>query len=174
MVPLLVITGESGSGKTTLIAGIVRNLASRGYKIGVIKHSPRHPGLDEEGKDTWIFSRAGASITCLAAESQLYIVKGSDSSLAPEELLPNFPGMDLVLAEGYKQRAGEGTPVIEVIKDGQRVRYSSNPLAVIRRLCPDGHTAAHTPCFQRDDIAEISAFIEERLISISKEEKPHA
>lgn len=166
--PLLVVTGESGSGKTTLIAGIVRALTARGYRIGVIKHSPHHPGVDIEGKDTWKFSRAGAAVTCLAAEGWHY-VQADNFAPGPEGLLPYFSGMDLVLAEGYKHGRGEGTPVLEVIKEGQTRRYSLKPLALVYSRRPE-ETPKGMPWFMRDDVAELSAFIEEEMIL--KEDRP--
>lgn len=163
MVPLLVVTGESGSGKTTLIAGIVKALSSRGYKVGVIKHSPHHPGMEDRGKDSGNFSRAGAAITCLTGRNWHYLVTAGDAP-GPEGHLHFFSGLDLVLAEGYKTGRREDTPVIEIIKEGQERRYSTHPLALVFYRLPQGPRAAATPWFTRDDTAEISAFIEEKIL----------
>ncbi len=164
MMPLLVVTGESGSGKTTLIEKIVKELVSRNYKIGVIKHSPHHPGLEEAGKDTWKYSRAGAAVICLATDQQLFVIKESHSHQMPEELLANFAGMDLVLAEGYKNQRGAQTPVLEIVKEGQKERYSKNPLALI---CAKDLAAGtqETQYFQRDDIDGICGLIEKKLLA---------
>lgn len=161
MVPLLVVTGESGSGKTTLIAGIVEFLSRRGYRVGVLKHSPHHPGLEVEGKDTWKFSRAGAAVTCLAAEG-FHFVTSDSLPAGPEDLMYYFGGLDLVLAEGYKHGRREDTPVLEILKEGQTRRYSKNPLALVYRRPPDAPLQG-TPWFLRDDIAGLSAFIEEQI-----------
>lgn len=172
MVPLLVVTGESGSGKTTLIERIVAKLVSRNYKIGVIKHSPHHPGLEAEGKDTWKYSRAGAAITCLATDRQLYVIKESHAGQGPEELLQYFEGLDLVLAEGYKTHRRADTSVLEILKEGQKKRYSENPLALVRSVgSPDLFSQANEMlCFHRDDIDGICSLIEEKMIA--KEETP--
>ncbi len=172
LVPLLVVTGLSGSGKTTLVAGIVKYLAARGYKIGVIKHSHHYFSLDEEGKDTWKFSQAGASITCLAADDKsIYIIKDGHNSRDPEKLLSNFHGMDLVLAEGYKGWSSNKTNVIEVIKENQEERICKKPLAVVRINCLNHNLPTENAlCFNRNDVAEISAFVEETIIL--KEGKP--
>lgn len=174
MVPLLVVTGESGSGKTTLIAKIVKELVSRNYKIGVIKHSPHHPGLEEEGKDTWQYSRAGAAIICLATDRQLYVIKESHAQQMPEELLQNFAGMDLVLAEGYKWQRKENTPVLEIVKEGQKERYSQNPIALVKSFSAQGLSPGtqDLPYFHCNDINEICGLIEEKMLA--KEETPHA
>jgi molybdopterin-guanine dinucleotide biosynthesis adapter protein len=172
MMPLLVVTGESGSGKTTLIEKIVRELVSRRYKVGVIKHSPDHPGLEEAGKDTWKYSRAGAEVICLATDQQLFIIKKSHRHQMPEELLQNFEGMDLVLAEGYKKQREAQTPVLEIVKEGQKERYSKNPLALVKTCCSQGLAAGteDTQCFHRDNIDGICGLIEKKLLT--KEETP--
>jgi molybdopterin-guanine dinucleotide biosynthesis protein MobB len=170
MAPLLVVTGESGSGKTTLIAGIVRALAGRGYRVGVLKHSPGHPGLETEGKDSWQFTRAGAAITCLAGDGWQF-VQAAGHKPGPEGLLHYFPGMDLVLAEGYKFTREAGTPVIEIVREGQAARYSRHPLALVVTVPPREGPEAGGPWFFRDDPTGLAAFIEEKLLR--KEEGPH-
>lgn len=165
--PLLVVTGESGSGKTTLIEKIVKELVCRNYKIGVIKHSPHHPGLEEAGKDTWKYSRAGAAVICLATDQKLYVIKEGHRDQMPEELLENFAGMDLVLAEGYKNQRGGQTPVLEIIKEGQKARYSKNPLALIQSGCGKDLAAGTEDmlCFHRDNIDGICGLIEKILLA---------
>ncbi len=161
MIPLLIIAGASGSGKTTLIEKLIKDLVSRGYRIGVIKHtSHNHFKIDTPGKDTWKFDQAGAEITCIASSARMAITKKLFSDKRPEELLENFTGMDLVIAEGYKNLKDTTFPVLEVIQAGQLERYVDTPLAIV------GSTSIENcvPYFDRDDVRSISRLIEDKIL----------
>ncbi len=161
MIPLLVIAGASGSGKTTLIEKLVKELVSRGYRLGVIKHSSHdHFEIDTPGKDTWKFNQAGAEITCIASPSRVAIIKKLSSDKRPEELLENFSGVDLVIAEGYKNLQDLIFPVIEVISSNQSERYVDNPLALVGSIPVE----EGVPYFDRDDIKMITRLIEDKIL----------
>ncbi len=161
MIPLLIVAGASGSGKTTLIEKLIKELVLRGYRIGVIKHTSHdHFEIETPGKDTWKFNQAGAEITCIASPVRMAVMKKLVVDKRPEELLENFSGMDLVIAEGYKNLNNLIFPVIEVIQANQSERYVDSPLALV------GSTAVEEDgqYFDRDDIKSISIFIEDEIL----------
>ncbi|MFB0500664.1 MAG: molybdopterin-guanine dinucleotide biosynthesis protein B, partial [Candidatus Hadarchaeaceae archaeon] len=50
----IVIAGRKNSGKTKVIEGLVKELTSRGYSVGTVKHVPKQGfTLDQSGTDTW-------------------------------------------------------------------------------------------------------------------------
>lgn len=161
MIPLLIIAGASGSGKTTLIEKLIKELVSRGYRIGIIKHTSHdHFEVDTPGKDTWKFNQAGAEITCIASPVRMATMKKISLDKRPEELLENFSGMDLVIAEGYKNLKNPVFPVIEVIQVNQLERYVGSPLALVGSKPVE----EDVPYFDRDDTKNISYLIEDKIL----------
>jgi molybdopterin-guanine dinucleotide biosynthesis protein MobB len=57
--------GFSESGKTTLIEQAISHLKQDGYAVAAIKQSDQSVQMDQEGKDTWRFSAAGAEMVAL-------------------------------------------------------------------------------------------------------------
>ena len=50
---LISVVGFSGAGKTTLLEKLIHELASRGYRVGTIKHDVHGFEMDKPGKDSW-------------------------------------------------------------------------------------------------------------------------
>ncbi|MHB8883110.1 MAG: molybdopterin-guanine dinucleotide biosynthesis protein B [Thermodesulfovibrionales bacterium] len=105
MTPACIIglSGHSGSGKTTLIEKVLPLLKREGLSVGVLKHTSHHIlSLDQEGKDTDRFYRAGAEVVAAQDTTQIF------SRFADQEgdllhALGVFPcGLDLVIVEGHK------------------------------------------------------------------------
>ena len=59
MLPIISIVGASNSGKTTFLEKLIPELASRGYRVGAVKHDAHGFEMDREGKDTWRLRGAG-------------------------------------------------------------------------------------------------------------------
>ncbi len=88
---VLGVTGPSGSGKTTLIEYLVRQLASHGWKVNVIKHSHHDFELEPPRKDSARFRHAGAAEVMIASP---YVSLSSTSCAARTSPAPtsNWPG----------------------------------------------------------------------------------
>ena len=68
--------GKSESGKTFLIERIIRKLSDDGYRIASIKKTNKKISIDNEGKDTSRFGKAGAGLVVLASPVEIsYLVK---------------------------------------------------------------------------------------------------
>lgn len=94
---------ESGTGKTTLIEALIRELKSRGYRVGAIKHDAHKFSIDHPGKDSYRFTDAGAEVMAISSSNQMALVRRGDKESSVEELVSrHFQEMDVVLAEGYK------------------------------------------------------------------------
>ena len=96
------IAGFSGSGKTTLIERVLPQLAARGQKVAVIKHTHHDFDIDRPGKDSWRAREAGAAAVLTEHRNMPPLL---------DDLLAQLPPCDLVLVEGYKR---EAIPKLEV------------------------------------------------------------
>ncbi len=154
--PIVLIVGNSGSGKTTFLEKIIPELARRGLKVGTVKHDIHGFDMDIPGKDSWRHKQAGASITVISSPYQIGMVRDVNHDHTPDELLPLFTGVDIVLIEGYKRAP---KPKLEIF----RTEVAKEP------LCKDddhllaivSNTDMHlrVPRFLPTDIAGIAEFL---------------
>ncbi|MBZ4643928.1 MAG: molybdopterin-guanine dinucleotide biosynthesis adapter protein [Deferribacteres bacterium] len=114
--PLFSFIGSSGSGKTTFIEKLIKELKSRGIKLGVIKHDAHKFEIDKPGKDSYRFKHAGADMVAISSSEKMAIVKSfSEDEESLEEIVLNyFKDVDLVITEGYKQSR---LPKIEIFRE---------------------------------------------------------
>ena len=114
--PIVAFSAPSGTGKTTLIERLVRELVGRGVRVAVIKADAHRLVLDTPGKDSWRFAEAGASQVAVLGEGRLALFERLDRE---ESLVGSvhrlFPGVDMVLAEGFRLSA---LPTIRVHRAG--------------------------------------------------------
>lgn len=96
--------GWSGSGKTTLLEYLVAQLAGRGLRVNVIKHSHHDVLLEPPHKDSARLRMAGAAEVMLASPFRVAIMRemrgAGEPSLA--EHVARLAPADLTLVEGYK------------------------------------------------------------------------
>lgn len=111
--PVVCIVGFSNSGKTTVTVGLVTALTHRGYRVGTIKHDVHGFEMDRPGKDSWRHRQAGAATTVITSPDRIGMVMDADHDHQPDELLPLFKHMDIVIAEGFKRSR---LPKIEVFR----------------------------------------------------------
>lgn len=102
---VLGVIGTSGSGKTTLLEILIGELAERGIKVNVIKHSHHDLELEPPGKDSARLRRAGAAEVMVASPFRFAIVHELRGAPEPslEEQLARLSPADLTLLEGFKQ-----------------------------------------------------------------------
>ncbi|OPX20144.1 MAG: hypothetical protein BZ151_05360 [Desulfobacca sp. 4484_104] len=77
--PALALVGPSNSGKTELICRLLTTLRGQGMKVAAVKHSQRRLPIDQPGKDTWRFHRAGAQVVALAAPGMLQVTQSLEA-----------------------------------------------------------------------------------------------
>lgn len=101
---MLGVVGWSGSGKTTLLEYLVAQLAARGLRVNVIKHSHHDVLLEPAHKDSARLRMAGAAEVMLASPFRVAIMRelrgAGEPSLA--EHVARLAPADLTLVEGYK------------------------------------------------------------------------
>ncbi|MES2127181.1 MAG: molybdopterin-guanine dinucleotide biosynthesis protein B [Pseudomonadota bacterium] len=128
MQKLLAVVGWSGSGKTTLLTYLVGQLAARGLRINVVKHSHHDIVLEPSHKDSARLRQAGAAQVLLASPFRNAIVEELRGAPEPalSELLARLGAADLTLVEGYKW---DPLPKLEVHRPslGQPPLYRDDP-----------------------------------------------
>ncbi len=99
------IAGHSGMGKTTLLERLVPEIASRGRRVSLIKHSHKDVDIDRPGKDSYRLREAGCHEVLLLGNRRWALMHetrdGEEPGLA--ELVARLDGCDFVLIEGFKQ-----------------------------------------------------------------------
>jgi formylmethanofuran dehydrogenase subunit E len=102
MTNIIRFVGSSGSGKTTLIAAVVRELTARGRSAAVIKHAHHAVELDVAGKDSRVFTEAGATSSLIAAPGTVAMFRTTCDTPALSDLARGVSAdVDIVLAEGF-------------------------------------------------------------------------
>jgi len=112
MPPIVSIVGKSKSGKTTLMEELIRELKSRGYRVGTIKHTPQGMTFDKSDKDSWRHIQAGSESTVISSTDRVVLIKPVTQALTLDEVA-HLVGedCDIILTEGFKQ---DNAPKIEV------------------------------------------------------------
>lgn len=102
---VLGVIGTSGSGKTTLLEYLIAQLAQRGLKVNVIKHSHHDLELEPPRKDSARLRMAGAAEVMVASPFRYAIVHELRGAPEPtlEEQLARLAPADLTLLEGFKK-----------------------------------------------------------------------
>lgn len=143
---VLAVVGWSGSGKTTLLEFLVSQLAQRGLRVNVIKHSHHDIVLEPPHKDSARLRMAGAAEVMIASPFRVAVMRelrgAPEPSLAGQ--LAQLAPADLTLVEGYKW---EPIRKLEVHRPalGQPALYPNDPhiVAVASDAPRPGGLAAH-------------------------------
>lgn len=126
------IAGWSGSGKTTLLEYLLPQLAARGLRVNVIKHSHHDLVLEDKQKDSARARAAGAVEVLVSSPFRFAVMhelRGEPEPTLAEHVQRMTPA-DLTLVEGYKW---EPIPKIEVYRPSHRpaALYADNPDVVV-------------------------------------------
>ena len=128
---MLAVVGWSGSGKTTLLEFLVANLAARGLRVNVVKHSHHDIELEPPHKDSARLRMAGAAEVMIASPYRYAILRELHGQKEPPlgEQLARLAAADLTLVEGYKW---EPLPKLEVYRPslGRPPLFPDDPLIV--------------------------------------------
>ena len=152
--------GWSGSGKTTLAEKIIQQAVLHHIRISTIKHAHHDFETDHEGKDSFRHRKAGAGQVLVASAKRTALITEKTQIEAPElsDLVGRLEACDWILVEGFK---AEAFPKIEIydsaLSEVPLCASDKNIIAVVTK------TAIETnglPCFDRDDVAAIFAFLQ--------------
>ncbi|WP_314559100.1 molybdopterin-guanine dinucleotide biosynthesis protein B [uncultured Parvimonas sp.] len=118
------IVGEcSNVGKTTLIKHLLEIFSKEGLKVGVVKHHHKEFDFDREGKDSFIFSKSGASCVKMVSPNRVITIENLNYEKSLHDVLETMTDYDFVLVEGYKW---EDLDRIEVYRTGYSTKIISD------------------------------------------------
>jgi molybdopterin-guanine dinucleotide biosynthesis protein MobB len=100
--PAFGICGWSGSGKSTLVERLVGRFTSLGFKVAVIKDDAHGPDLDQTGKDSDRFFRAGADVVLTGPDESFLRTHLAGCCRLGDLVMRLDSEYDLILVEGHK------------------------------------------------------------------------
>nr|WP_157376744.1 molybdopterin-guanine dinucleotide biosynthesis protein B [Anaeromyxobacter sp. K] len=149
--PIVAVSGPSGVGKTRLLRRLVAELARRGLRVGILKHTGHEHPFDRRGKDTEVLRRAGAVAAAIEGPSGMaYFGPPAGGARALARMLPP---VDLVLAEGWKR---EPLPRIEVYRRGVSPEFLCARDRRVFAVVTDAPPPRPLPAFEADDAAGLA------------------
>jgi len=158
--PIVILAGHSGSGKTTFLEKLIPEFKHRGLKVGTIKHDVHGFEMDKPGKDSWRHKQAGASVTVISSPYQIAMVRDVDHDHRPDELLPLFPDVDIILIEGFK-RANK--PKLEIFRpEVTKEPFCKNDKYLLA-LISDANLDLNVPRFSTKDVVGVAEFLISRF-----------
>jgi molybdopterin-guanine dinucleotide biosynthesis protein B len=112
--------------------------------------------MDKPGKDSWRHKQAGASTTIISSSQKIGIVMDVNHDHKPDELLPLFSDIDIILAEGYKRA---DRPKLEIF----RAEITKEPLSKedksLLAIVSDTTVDLDVPRFSTKDIKGVTDFL---------------
>jgi len=151
-IPVVGLAGFSGSGKTTFLEKLIAELKSRGYRLGVIKHT-HHKETRQQGL-------TGAAVEVLVGPQGVFLNREYASEPGPEEVISMIQGVDLILIEGYKRGRW---PKLVIFRDGVTARPDINKEDFLAEIS-DVPSGTCTPHFHPDNASGVADLIEQVII----------
>ena len=163
--PVVSVVGRSGVGKTVFLETLIRELKSRGFRIGTIKHHPHEFEIDQPGKDSWRHAQAGSDTVVISSVRKVAVVKRLDQEMDLEEIVEAYLNdVQLVITEGYKSAPKQK---IEVSRREEGRELVSPPEDLIA-IVADQSFDLNVPQYALNDVSGIADLIEERFLSGNK------
>jgi molybdopterin-guanine dinucleotide biosynthesis protein B len=152
------IIGYKDSGKTTLTRALAQELAARGHKVAMVKHTSHR--IDLAGKDTAALLEVAGQVAVVSAEGTGIFWQ---RAMSLEDVLVTLDA-DIVLVEGFK---GEKTyPKIACLRGAADDADLLDGL-VVAVVGPTDHVSAlAVPALDRDDVVPIADLVERRAFKL--------
>jgi molybdopterin-guanine dinucleotide biosynthesis protein MobB len=151
------VVGGKKSGKTATIELLVKELASRGYRIAVAKHIPESDfTIDTRGKDTWRFAEAGAKIIVGVSPSEVATIeKVHTASFSVDDILRPCSDADIVFLEGFRRliAAEKHFQKIAVVKSAGDAREAVKTFEPILAFTGSYNTEMNYPAIPYVDVS---------------------
>ena len=179
--PLLAVVGSKKSGKTLTVEILTGGLSAIGYRVATVKHIPkRNFTIDREGKDTWRYARAGASIVVSVAPDEFAIIKlvNTENYDLTRILMECGEDIDIIILEGFKGLVERDPHVLKIIavKEVEEIHGASkrfSPVLAYVGAIPTGEVSPSTNYINiMDEGEKIVNLVHERVEAIRSKSKP--
>lgn len=161
--PVVCFVGSKDSGKTTFLEKLIPVLGGRGIAVACIKHDVHGFTMDREGTDTWRLARAGAKKVTISSPEAVASLEDVDGERSLASLYEEIStGVDLVIAEGFKNSAADRIEVSRDQKQGadKGTRGLVCPEQELVAVISDRPDAARTiPVFDLEDVEAVANLI---------------
>jgi len=132
MPPVICIVGKSKSGKAKLMEALIKELKSRGLRVGALKyHKHGDFDMDIEGKDTWKYAKAGADTVAISSPVKYAVIKKVDTEMNIDGICEYFKDCDIVLADGFTKSNKPRIIVADSKEDAESFKRGCEVLAVM-------------------------------------------
>ncbi|MEL9940566.1 MAG: molybdopterin-guanine dinucleotide biosynthesis protein B [Ignisphaera sp.] len=159
------------SGKTSLASQIVAKLKSRGYIVGVIKHS--YDEIDVADKDSYVYSNAGADVVVVSAPSKgaVFYSKWVDDL----SHIVRYLTTPIVVVEGFRDSSmGDSVAIVNKAEEIGSIKSLKNLIAVVAsEELADALRGKHEfKVFTKSDVDELANLVEDKAISYIESQTP--
>jgi molybdopterin-guanine dinucleotide biosynthesis protein B len=117
LIPILAIIGSSGSGKTTFLVKLIKLLTEKGVSVAAAKHMHHRFTVNPQGKDTWKFFKAGATLIGAITPENIVLMKEKQVELSVQNIVNMFQDEkpDLILLEGFHSMVAKNTQIYKIV-----------------------------------------------------------
>ena len=165
MIPFVSLAGYSNSGKTTVMAGLIRIIKRRGYRVAAVKHAAHGYTMDPPGTDTWHYAEAGADNVVVVGPESFTIHEFYQQEKSLRDILDRIENVDIILVEGFKNETGPKIEIYRPDNNADRIPAVGNIMAIVSDIfLPDDR-----PVFSFDQLEGLVDFIIEYIIKNKKE-----
>ena len=128
--------GFSQSGKTYLIKRVIETLTEKGFRIAAIKKTDKNIHVDQDGKDTREFSRAGSrSVVLSAADTTTFFLNKKMTNYAIIRVLGESGSFDFIFIEGANEKEVKKIRIGDIpIRENTIWTYNENFEELIDRI----------------------------------------
>ena len=150
------VIGFKNSGKTMVVETLVKELSSRGHRVGTLKHTADDIDLDTPGKDTSRHRDAGSVATGILQENTtaLFI----DEKLSIHQAAEKLGVIDYLVIEGFKTVDTHARIIVP--REDRDVEKLSNGLEIAKVKIPESRYTGEAPTL--DDASKIADIVEEK------------
>ena len=130
---VICIVGKSKTDKSRLMEGLIKELKSRGLRVGALKyHKHGDFEIDIEGKDTWKYALSGADTVAISSSVKFAVIRKVNEEMGIDDICNTyFTDSDIVLADGFTLSDKPRIIVADTEEDIELFRRGCSVVAVV-------------------------------------------